>query len=130
MKNVIEKFINNCIVAEKKNRLFFEFEKLNYRNKLLDRFSHNVEELIISSKVIKKIEKKDLTENTIFDYSKTFNKNLVFSSLNLEPKLYDIKQALEIINNDFSPVLIFTDNVCIIKSEDSLNTYVYLLTCD
>ena len=127
---VFKSFLCNCLVHGKKNRFLFEYSRLDYRKRLLDRFSHNCERLIISNRILNKIEIKKFTKEDFICYLNDRDKVFVFSSSNLEIREYDLDAAFTIMFNDFSPVIVLTEKKCLIKPETCSDNCVLLISIE
>ena len=113
------KMINTFVKKERSERLLFEFSK--DRNRAIDRFSHNVEEILNVSFIVKKTK-------MISDVKDFLNgiKSIYVSSLYDDGgKNMETDAFLEYIQESFGPIVGSTVfNVAVIKDEDG---YLYLL---
>ena len=113
MNNTIESnFINDYIVKEKKERLLHEFSNQKKRENALLRFSHNIESIVNN----KFIQCKCNIDNWHQFINLTGNV-YVISMLKIDGEYCSIKDAIDILNEQYMPVIVISDNYVIIKSE-------------
>ena len=113
MNNTLESnFINDYIVKDKKERLLHEFSNHKKRENALLRFSHNIESIVNN----KFIQCKCNIDNWHQFINLTGNV-YVISMLKIDGENCSIKDAIDILNEQYMPVIVISDNYVIIKSE-------------
>ena len=117
-------FVNNFIVKRLQDRILYELSSFKYREKAIDRFSHNIDDIIIYENIL-------MRSNNIsyFDIYKKLNEiykieNVyIITSGENDRKIKSLNSAIDICENTYSPViLICNENLAFVKTETSIGS--------
>ena len=118
--NELEKaFINNFVKKQYQERLLFEFNSDKKRENALDRFSHNIEDIVRADRIIlsgTKISKPDIERE--LKLKKINALAYVISSRYIQGQFFDVQEALSFCEDECMPVIIiFSEKMAFIKAE-------------
>lgn len=109
-----KKFVNDFINLSFRDRFLFELKSSKKRLDAVMRFSHNTENLIKKDIVYSRLKKFDDNELRLFLKGQEF---YVISFKYLDGIIMNINEVLEYIYDEYLPVIIYGNNVAVIKKE-------------
>lgn len=109
-----KKFVNDFINPSFCDRFLFELKSSKKRLDAVMRFSHNTENLIKKDIVYSRLKKFDDNELRLFLKGQEF---YVISFKYLDGIIMNINEVLEYIYDEYLPVIIYGNNVAVIKKE-------------
>ena len=109
-----KKFVNDFINPSFRDRFLFELKSSKKRLDAVMRFSHNTENLIKKDIVYSRLKKFDDNELRLFLKGQEF---YVISFKYLDGIIMNINEVLEYIYDEYLPVIIYGNNVAVIKKE-------------
>ena len=109
-----EKFVNNFINSSYRDRILFELKSSKKRLNALMRFSHNIDNLIKKDALYSRGKHFDEIKLKSFLTDQEF---YVISFKFLDGIIMNIREVLDYINNEYSPVIVCGNNIAIIKKE-------------
>ena len=128
MNSKLEKdCVNAFIDSRYRERIIYELSSSSKKRlKALFRFSHNAEVLIDKSKLV--FSGSELKKELIAKKVKQTKEVYVMSHKYLDGQIMDLDAAIKYTENEFSPVLIYMNELLIIKEEfESGNCKYYIL---
>ena len=109
-----KKFVNDFINPSFRDRFLFELKSSKKRLDAVMRFSHNTENLIKKDIVYSRLKKFDDNELRLFLKGQEF---YVISFKYLDGIIMNINEVLEYIYDEYLHVIIYGNNVAVIKKE-------------
>lgn len=109
-----KKFVNDFINPSFRDRFLFKLKSSKKRLDAVMRFSHNTENLIKKDIVYSRLKKFDDNELRLFLKGQEF---YVISFKYLDGIIMNINEVLEYIYDEYLPVIIYGNNVAVIKKE-------------
>ncbi len=123
MNSIEELFVRTFVKKRLQERIIFELSSLKNRQKAIDRFSHNAEEVLESKYILAKSEKITITEieNELLKYCDKNKEVYMFSMNEYDGKMVFVKEAVENCMKEFMPVIITCggDKFAFVKTEVS-----------
>lgn len=109
-----KKFVNEFINPLYRDRLMFEFKTSKKRLNAIMRFCHNTNDLVKKDMIYSKLKKFDDNELKKFLKDQYY---YVVSFKYIDGTLMNINEILDYINDEHMPVIVYGDNIAVIKRE-------------
>lgn len=109
-----KKFVNEFINPLYRDRLMFEFKTSKKRLNAIMRFCHNTNDLVKKDMIYSKLKKFDDNELKKFLKDQYY---YVVSFKYIDGTLMNIIEILDYINDEHMPVIVYGDNIAVIKRE-------------
>lgn len=109
-----EKFVNDFINPLYRDRVLFEFKTSKNRLNAIMRFSHNTNDLVKKDKIYSKLKKFDDNELKKFLNDQHF---YVISFKYVDGIIMNINEILDYISDEYMPVIVYGNNIAVIKKE-------------
>ena len=124
MKNIEKNFVEGFIIKECKKRFLYELET-GQREKAIMKFCHNAENYIKPSVIVDK--KSFILQKEIVEFFQTDKEVYTLTIRLIDGEFVSVEEVYKIFQNESMPVIAYSKNFAIIKTEKECHSLYYFL---